>query len=83
MESVFSNEQVLAYVVNETCSDNGKMRNQYRRVTFVSGFDTVFVHEIVLPCLKEVLLYAIVCRNITLEQVGLSAIIHPEEMNTA
>jgi hypothetical protein len=24
MESVYSNEQVLAYVVNETCSDSGK-----------------------------------------------------------
>ena len=27
MASVFSNQQVLAYVVNETCSDSGKMRN--------------------------------------------------------
>ncbi len=26
MESVFSNEQVLAYVVNETCSESGKIR---------------------------------------------------------
>ncbi len=52
-------------------------------MTFVPGFDTVFVHEIMLPCLNEVLSYAIVCRKITAEQVGLSAIIHPEEIITA